>query len=199
VLDQACRATARWRRTRPGFANLSVAVNVSVHQVLSGLLVDHVVDALQDSGLPPTALTLEITESTAIENSVRVSAEFARLQALGVRIAVDDFGAGYSSLGFLLGLDADSLKIDKTLLDFDTTRQGSLVAAIAELGRTLGLTVVVEGVETAQHLARARQASCDAAQGYHLSRPLPADDVAGYLTGWERDGSTDTNAGVAGG
>ena len=199
VLDQACRATSRWRRTRPGFADLSVAVNVSVHQVLSGLLVDHVVDALQNSGLPPTALTLEITESTAIENSARVSAEFARLQALGVRIAVDDFGAGYSSLGFLLGLDADSLKIDKTLLDFDTTRQGSLVAAIAELGRTLGLTVVVEGVETAQHLARARQASCDAAQGYHLSRPLPADAVAGYLSGWDRDGSTDTNAGVAGG
>ena len=84
---------------------------------------------------------------------------------MGVCIAVDDFGAGYSSLGLLMSLDVDALKIDRSLLDFDTTCRGSLVMAIAELGHTLGLKVVAEGVETPQHLHRAREACCDAVQG----------------------------------
>jgi len=157
---------------------------VSVHQVLAGHLADHVVEVLRETGLPPSRLTLEITESAALGDSARVAAEFARLQAMGVCIAVDDFGAGYSSLGLLMSLDVDALKIDRSLLDFDTTRRGSLVMAIAELGHTLGLKVVAEGVETAQHLQRARQASCDAVQGFYLSRPLEEGAVEDFLTGW---------------
>ena len=181
VLRAACRSVAAWRAAMPQHDDLGIAVNVSVHQVLSGRLVDDVVESLHESGLPATALTLEITESTLLEDSAPVVAEFARLQQLGVRIAVDDFGSGYSSLGFLLGLNADILKIDRTLLDFDTTRHGSLVQAITELGRTLGLKVVAEGVETSEHLTRAREAMCDAAQGYHFSRPLVAEAVAPFL------------------
>ena len=158
-----------------------MAVNVSVHQVLSGRLLDHVTEALRASDLPASALTLEITESSPLESSQRVTAEFERLRELGVRISVDDFGAGYSSLSFMMGLKADVLKIDRSLLDFDTLRRGSLVTAIAELGRTLGLVVVVEGVETSDHLARALEASCDAAQGFHFSRPLPFAEVPGLL------------------
>ena len=184
VLRQACHAVQMWRRTVPGHSDLGVAVNVSAHQVLSGRLVEHVAEALGDSGMPPSALTLEITESTALEDPDRVAAEFALLRRLGVRIAVDDFGSGYSSLGMLMRLTVDVLKIDSTLLDFDTTRQGSLVTAVAELGRTLGLTVVVEGVETPDHLARAFEAACDAAQGYHFSRPLAFEDVPGFFDGW---------------
>jgi Amt family ammonium transporter len=184
VLRQACHAVQLWRRTVPGHADLGVAVNVSAHQVLSGRLVEHVAEALEDSGMPPSALTLEITESTALEDPDRVAAEFALMRRLGVRIAVDDFGSGYSSLGMLMRLTVDVLKIDSTLLDFDTTRQGSLVTAVAELGRTLGLTVVVEGVETPDHLARAFEAACDAAQGYHFSRPLAFVDVPGFFDGW---------------
>ena len=207
VLRQACRAVQHWRATVPGHGHLGVAVNVSVHQVLSGRLYDDVVEALRDSGMAPSTLTLEIIESTAIEDSERVAAEFARLQAIGVRIAVDDFGAGYSSLGFLIGLDVDTLKIDRTILEFDATRRGSLVAAIAELGRTLGLTVVVEGVETPEHLDWARQACCDAAQGYHFSRPLPAADVPRFLRGsgghvgqgGVEDGQPAVDLGVGGG
>ena len=184
VLRQACHAVQLWRRTVPGHFDLGVAVNVSAHQVLSGRLVEHVAEALEDSGMPPSALTLEITESTALEDPDRVAAEFALLRRLGVRIAVDDFGSGYSSLGMLMRLTVDVLKIDSTLLDFDTTRQGSLVTAVAELGRTLGLTVVVEGVETPDHLARAFEAACDAAQGYHFSRPLAFIDVPGFFDRW---------------
>ena len=157
VLRRACEAAERWRKL-PGYHDLGIAVNVSVHQVLAGRLADHVVEVLRETGLPPSRLTLEITESAALGDSDRVAAEFARLQAMGVCIAVDDFGAGYSSLGLLMSLDVDALKIDRSLLDFDTTRRGSLVMAIAELGHTLGLKVVAEGVETAQHLQRAREA-----------------------------------------
>lgn len=184
VLRQACHAAQLWRGTISGHRDIGVAVNVSVHQVLSGRLVEHVFEALKDSGLPPAALTLEITESTALEDPDRVAAEFALLRGLGIRIAVDDFGSGYSSLGSLMKLTVDELKIDSTLLDFDTTRQGSLVTAVAELGRTLGLSVVVEGVETLDHLARAFEAACDAAQGYYFSRPLAFDDVPGFFEGW---------------
>jgi diguanylate cyclase (GGDEF)-like protein/PAS domain S-box-containing protein len=181
VLHQACRSLARWRAELPGRPRLGVTVNVSVHQVLSGRLVDQVVECLRDTALPATALTLEITESMLLEENAAVADEFARLQRLGVRIAVDDFGSGYSSLGFLLGLKADVLKIDRTLLDSDTLRGGSLVRAISELGRTLGLTVVVEGVETPEHLTGAVEAMCDAAQGFHLSWPLAPGDVAPFL------------------
>ena len=183
VLRRACRAAERWRQL-PGSDGLGIAVNVSVHQILAGHLAEQVVGALQESGLPPTRLTLEITESSALGDSDRVAAEFARLQAMGVCIAVDDFGAGYSSLGLLMSLDVDALKIDRSLLDFDTTRRGSLVMAIAELGHTLGLKVVAEGVETPQHLHRAREACCDAVQGYFLSRPLEEGAVEEFLTTW---------------
>jgi diguanylate cyclase (GGDEF)-like protein/PAS domain S-box-containing protein len=183
VLRQACHAAQGWRHL-PGYAELGIAVNVSVHQILSGQLVEHVVEVLRDSKLPPSRLSLEITESAALGDSDRVAAEFRQLQAMGVRIAVDDFGAGYSSLGLLMSLDVDTLKIDRSLLDFDTTRRGSLVAAITELGHTLGLKVVAEGVETPSHLHRAREACCDAVQGYHLSRPLEVGKVADFLTTW---------------
>ena len=183
VLRQACHAAQGWRHL-PGYGELGIAVNVSVHQILAGQLVDHVVEVLRESGLPPARLSLEITESAALGDSERVAAEFRQLQAMGVTIAVDDFGAGYSSLGLLMSLDVDALKIDRSLLDFDTTRRGSLVMAIAELGHTLGLRVVAEGVETPGHLHRAREACCDAVQGYHLSRPLEVGAVVEFLTTW---------------
>ena len=183
VLRRACRAGERWRHL-PGYDDLGIAVNVSVHQILAGHLVEHVVDALRDTGLPPTRLALEITESADLGDSDRVATEFARLQAMGVCIAVDDFGAGYSSLGLLMSLDVDALKIDRSLLDFDTTRRGSLVMAITELGHTLGLKVVAEGVETPQHLHRAREACCDAVQGFFLSKPLEEPMVEEFLTTW---------------
>ena len=183
VLRQACHAALGWRAL-PGYADVGVAVNVSVHQILAGDLVDRVVEVLAETGLPPTGLALELTETAAIRDTGRVAADFAKLQAMGVGIAVDDFGAGYSSLGLLTGLEVDTLKIDRSLLDFDTTRRGSLVMAIAELGHMLGLRVVAEGVETAGHLHTAREACCDAVQGFHLSRPLEADAVAGFLTAW---------------
>ncbi|MEV6493893.1 EAL domain-containing protein, partial [Actinoplanes sp. NPDC051633] len=177
VLGQACRTVQEWRGSVPGYADLTVAVNVSVRQLLSGVFTTHVLEALAVSGLPAEALTLEITESMALEDSEMVTAELDRIRGLGVRLAMDDFGAGYSSIASLLRLRVHVLKIDKTFLDLDNRNRGTLLRAVTEMGHTLGLTVVAEGVETAEHLAHLRAADCDMAQGYLLARPMPAADA----------------------
>ncbi|MGX6607315.1 putative bifunctional diguanylate cyclase/phosphodiesterase [Micromonosporaceae bacterium Da 78-11] len=182
VLRQACAAVQGWRHSVPGCADLVVTVNVSVRQLVSGTFSAHLDEALRDSGLPPGGLTLEITESLLLDESDVVLAELARIKSRGVRLAMDDFGAGYSSVASLLRLQVSVLKIDKTFLDLDHRNQGTLIRAVTELGHTLGLTVVAEGVETAEQLAHVRRAACDSVQGFLLSRPLPAGEVGGYLT-----------------
>jgi diguanylate cyclase (GGDEF)-like protein len=181
VLRQACRTVQDWRESIPGSEELCLTVNVSVRQLLSGLLSTHLADALADTGLPATALTLEITESMLLEESDTVAAELVQIKATGVRLAMDDFGAGYSSLASLLRLNVDMLKIDRTFLDLDTTSHGALVRAVADLGRTLRLTVVAEGVETIEQLAQVTAAGCDAAQGYYLARPMPEPVARRFL------------------
>jgi diguanylate cyclase (GGDEF)-like protein len=181
VLRRACRTVRHWRESVPGSEHLSVTVNVSVRQLLSGMFADHVRDALRESGLPPAGLTLEITESMLLEESDVIAAELARIQGFGVRLAMDDFGAGYSSLATLLQHQVNVLKIDKAFLDLDHRNRGTLIRAVTELGHTLGLTVVAEGVETADQLTHVRAANCDAAQGYLLARPMPEDATRRYL------------------
>jgi diguanylate cyclase (GGDEF)-like protein/PAS domain S-box-containing protein len=177
VLERTAAATAKWRATVPGCADLSVTVNVSGRQVQSGDLVQTVAHELSRSGLPASALALEITESVLLEDIESAVEQFQRLRNLGVRLAVDDFGAGYSSLGSLTRFPVDVLKIDRTLLDLDTANDGTLVQAVTYLGRTLGLTVVAEGAVSAEHVARAQSAGCHGAQGFFLARPLPDEEV----------------------
>jgi predicted signal transduction protein with EAL and GGDEF domain len=181
VLRQACATVQQWRRTVPGLADLSVTVNVSVRQLLSGGFCDHLVEALHDTGLPAANLTLEITESMLLEESDTVTAELHRIKSTGVRLAMDDFGAGYSSIAVLLRVQVDVLKVDKAFLDVDSRSGGALMRAIADLGHALGLTVVAEGVETPDQLEHVRAANCDAAQGYLFARPLPAEAARRHL------------------
>jgi diguanylate cyclase (GGDEF)-like protein len=183
VLREACVTVQRWRQAVAGCESLSVTVNVSVRQLLSGTFSDHLLDALRESGLPPANLTLEITESLMLEESESLVAELARIKSLGVRLAMDDFGAGYSSIALLLRLQVDVIKIDKTFLDLDNREQGTLIRAVTELGHTLGLTVVAEGVETTGQLDHVRAAECDAAQGFLLSRPMPEAAARRHLEG----------------
>jgi diguanylate cyclase (GGDEF)-like protein len=182
VLRQACATVQGWRRTVPGCADLAVTVNVSVRQLVSGTFSAHLAEALTGTGLPAAGLTLEITESLLLDESAVVTAELARIKELGVRLAMDDFGAGYSSVASLLRLQVSVLKIDKTFLDLDCLKQGTLIRAVSELGHTLGLKVVAEGVETPGQLAHVRAANCDAVQGFLLSRPMPAGEARDYLT-----------------
>jgi diguanylate cyclase (GGDEF)-like protein len=181
VLRRACRAAQDWRGSLVGCEELGVTVNVSVRQLLTGALADEVADTLAETGLPPRALTLEITESMLLEDSGTVAGELERIRALGVRLAMDDFGAGYSSLASLVRHRVDTLKIDRAFVELGTAGRGGLIRAVAELGRTLNLTVVAEGIETAEQLAQVTAAGCDAAQGYYLSRPLPAAAARAFL------------------
>jgi Amt family ammonium transporter len=182
VLAEACGAAARWRSELPRHGDLGINVNISGRQVLSGDLPQHVARALDASGLVPSALTLEITETVYLDDTDAVRAQFAKLRELGVHVAVDDFGAGYSSIGSLLRFSADMLKIDRSFLEFDTTSQGSLVQAVSGLGRAMDLTVVAEGIETAAHLRRAMLAGCHAAQGYWFARPADEQQSTLLLT-----------------
>ena len=181
VLRQACATVESWRQTVPGCADLGVTVNVSVRQLVAGTFSAHLAEALAGTGLPAAGLTLEITESLLLDESEVVTAELARIQELGVRLAMDDFGAGYSSVASLLRLQVSVLKIDKTFLDLDCLKQGTLIRAVSELGHTLGLRVVAEGVETATQLAHVRAANCDAVQGFLLARPMPVGEARDFL------------------
>lgn len=181
VLNEACRQTAHWEQTHPESPVLQVFVNVSERQLATGFI-DTVSNALKHSGLDPTRLVLEITESVVVERPE--SADLLRaLKQQGVRLALDDFGTGYSSLAYLTKFPLDILKIDRSLIaNLDRSTQTFKVATAAiEMGRALGMTVIGEGVETTDQLARLRNLGCPYAQGYHFARPQPADAVTQLL------------------
>jgi EAL domain-containing protein (putative c-di-GMP-specific phosphodiesterase class I) len=135
--------------------------------------------ALSDSGVPPARLTLEITEGVLIDNPDEMLRRIGDLHALGVRIALDDFGAGYSNLGYLQRFPFDKLKIDKSFVDaLGTTANGGVILqAVVALGRALSLLVTAEGVETEQQRALLRLAGCDELQGYLFGKPMLARDI----------------------
>jgi len=173
VLDQACRSGARWQRRtgRP----LQMNVNVSMVQLAVGSLVGDVRDALAASGLAPTSLTVEITESTLATDGESAGAQLEALRRLGVRIALDDFGTGFNSLGSLHRYPVDELKIDKSFVDRlgrPTADSLPILVGIMAMSRGLNLRTVAEGIETDEQHARLTALGCDFAQGFRLSRPL---------------------------
>ncbi len=174
VLDEACAQLARWHAA--GHRHWTMAVNLSTTQFSHPGLMGTVHAAIERHGLDPCALTLEITESTAMLNMEKSLAILQRLAAMGVRIAIDDFGTGHSSLLYLKRLPASELKIDRGFVR-DLTENGedaAIISAIIALGRTLNLQIVAEGVETAAQQAILVKLGCHALQGYLLGRPAPA-------------------------
>ncbi|MDA0180735.1 EAL domain-containing protein [Solirubrobacter phytolaccae] len=174
VLNTACRQAAEWRSRGHEFV---IAVNLSPVQLSSPSLARVVDDALRDSGLPPAALCLEITETAIMEDPEAARRVLQSLKALGVKLAIDDFGVGYSSLSKLKYLlPVDIIKIDKSFVDgiTDCPDDRAIIAAIVSLAHELGATAVAEGVETEDQANALRALDCHVAQGYHFSRPLPA-------------------------
>ena len=160
-----------------------MAVNISLANVRDPHLLDIIAQLLTTYDVPPAALRLEVTESTLMADVARAQEVLARLAALGVSIAVDDFGTGYSSLAHLKRLPVDELKIDRSFVRHmaeDATDRAIVTSTVA-LGHSLGLQVVAEGVEDRQTQQMLVGIGCDAAQGYYLSRPLPAEAVAPWL------------------
>jgi diguanylate cyclase (GGDEF)-like protein len=176
VLDAAM---AHCASCRAGGVSLAVAVNLSVHDLLDPGLVDFVSEALTRHGLPASALELEVTETDAMVDPQRSVATMTGLAALGVVLSVDDFGTGYSSLSYLGRLPVRRLKIDREFVAGLRVDEASLaiVAATIELARRLGLEVVAEGVEDDETYRELAAMGCDGAQGFGLSRPVPADAV----------------------
>jgi diguanylate cyclase (GGDEF)-like protein len=183
VLRDACRTLADWRSQGLVSSEVTVSVNVSVRQIMDSGLVDRVRTALADFGLAPESLVLEITESTLIENPQVVSTVLQELLELGVTVELDDFGTGYSSLTVLHDFPGDTLKIDRAFVDtmIDRPESETIVRSIVSLAHSLGLRVTAEGIEDIDQLNALTALGCEYGQGYHFSRPLPAEDIAAML------------------
>ncbi|HEX9992592.1 MAG TPA: PAS domain S-box protein [Acidimicrobiales bacterium] len=187
VLHQACSQAARWHEDHPD-RPLTVAVNLSSRQLTHPSLVDDVRGVLALTGLDPSTVVLEITESALMDDVSATEAALRALKGLGVRLAVDDFGTGYSSLSYLRRFPVDVLKVDRVFVAGlgQNPEDSAIVTAVITLAHTLGLSAVAEGVETPGQLAELRHLHCDYAQGFHLARPVPAAAVDELLATFPR-------------
>ncbi|XZN93607.1 MAG: EAL domain-containing protein [Microcoleus sp.] len=174
VLLSACAQAASWLEA--GFSPFRVSVNLSARQLSDPQLKARIVQILETTGLEPSNLELEMTESALVENAAVAGATLNELKALGIRIAVDDFGTGYATLGYLKQFAFDSLKIDRIFVRNanDDSQNAAITTAVILLGHSLNMTVIAEGVETEAELNFLRQHQCDIMQGYLFSPPEPA-------------------------
>jgi len=177
VLETACNHAATWPE------GLFVSVNLSPIEFKRSNVVERIQNNLVKTGIDPTRLELEITESTMLEDAAGTLETMKALKALGIRITMDDFGTGYSSLNNLRTFPFDGLKIDRSFLNrlANSEEDKSVIEAMIGLGRALSLTVTAEGIETAEHLQWLRTVSCDEGQGYFLSRPLDTQMFSALL------------------
>ena len=181
VLDQACRQLREWHDQ--GFSDLRMAVNLSTVQLHHAELPRVVNNLLQIYRLPPRSLELEVTETGLMEDISTAAQHLLSLRRSGALIAIDDFGTGYSSLSYLKSLPLDKIKIDKSFVQdlIDDDDDATIVRAIIQLGKSLGMQVIAEGVETAEQEAYIISEGCHEGQGYLYSKPLPARELLAYL------------------
>ncbi|TMB89196.1 MAG: EAL domain-containing protein [Chloroflexi bacterium] len=183
VLEEACTQQQAWLAEFGNEGPFSLSVNVSTRQLRDHRFVSDVWSVLSRTGLDPARLILEITESFTLDNPENAGSRLRELKQLGVRISIDDFGTGYSSLAMLQELPIDILKIDKAFVDHvaDDPRRAAFARAIVRLGRTLGLELVAEGVETGAQRERLLSLGCHMAQGFFFAPALTADEVGHML------------------
>ncbi|MCF5051875.1 EAL domain-containing protein [Pseudomonas syringae] len=186
VLDQACRQLREWHDQ--GFTDLRMAVNLSTVQLHHSELPRVVNNLMQIYRLPPRSLELEVTETGLMEDISTAAQHLLSLRRSGALIAIDDFGTGYSSLSYLKSLPLDKIKIDKSFVQdlLDNDDDATIVRAIIQLGKSLGMQVIAEGVETVEQEAYIISEGCHEGQGYHYSKPLPARELAAFLKQSER-------------
>jgi EAL domain-containing protein (putative c-di-GMP-specific phosphodiesterase class I) len=189
-LREACRTAATW----PG--HLTVAVNLSPAQFAAGSVSEVVASALNETGLAPHRLELEITETLLLRDSEAIMVELRALKTIGVAVVMDDFGTGYSSLSYLWRFPFDKIKIDGGFMrafDGSSREAETVVKTIIALGRELHMRVTVEGIETAEQLAFLHGADGDQAQGFYFGRPVPASEIAaGILADFQQTNVPET-------
>jgi diguanylate cyclase (GGDEF)-like protein len=194
VLDTACRQAAAWHERGH---SLELSVNVSARQLEHDNLVDHVRSALRSSGLNPGSLILEITETALMRDPDAAAERLKALKALGVCIAIDDFGTGYSSLAYLRQFPVDALKIDRSFISgIAASRESSdaLIHTLVQLGKTLGMKTLGEGIEDRAQLEHLQEEQCDLGQGFLFARPLEAAAVEGFLASYAASSPTALDA-----
>jgi EAL domain-containing protein (putative c-di-GMP-specific phosphodiesterase class I) len=193
VLLQACRQAVEWGAGAD--QQVKMAVNVSVRQFDRSDLPTVVGEVLTETGMPADQLCLEMTESVLMTDTEENLAQLVRLKALGLTLAIDDFGTGYSSLAYLRRFPVDTLKIDRSFVERlgEQTDDAALADTIVQLGQSLGMTTVAEGIEEYGQLAALRSMGCDFAQGFYFSRPVPAAE-AGRLLRESNDAADLTHA-----
>ncbi|MDT8375269.1 MAG: EAL domain-containing protein [Mariprofundaceae bacterium] len=180
VIDEAVQQVAAWQAEG---LHMPVAINISARDLQDEALVGLISKRCAASGVDPGLITIEVTESAVMRHPKRAAEALAELRNEGFCIAIDDFGTGHSSLAYLKDIPANELKIDQSFIRLiaDDERESMLVKAVAQLGKAYGMAVVAEGVETAAILEHVKAAGCDLAQGYHLARPMPANDLLRWI------------------
>lgn len=179
ALEQACEQLSIWKARHAGIEDLTIAVNVSMRQLLQSSFLDDVTSILQRTGVPPQSIELELTETSVMANPMQTIENLAMLKKLGLRLALDDFGTGYSSLAYLQKLPIDVLKIDKAFVHGLGRNQGDaeIVRLILALAKTLNLETIAEGVESREHIVELKRLGCYLGQGYVFSPPITAEEA----------------------
>ena len=182
VLHEACRQLSQWQKQYPSQPPLFVSVNFSSKQFSEVGLISRIEAILQETGLPPQCLKLEITESAIMEQAESTATKLLEIKALGIQLGIDDFGTGYSSLSYLHRFPVDILKIDRSFVsEMDSHENLQIVQTITMLSQNLGMKAVAEGVETAEQAAQLRAMTCQYAQGYFFSKPMDAGSIEHLL------------------
>ena len=185
VLRQACEQTHRWHLHNPQERPLTISVNISARQFMQNDFVAQVDNVLRDTGIQPSALTLEMTESVTMGNAERTIRVVKELKELGVQLSIDDFGTGYSSLSYLCRFPIDLLKIDRSFVsDLERSSESrEIVRTIITLARNLGIEVIAEGIETLEQLDHLKQLDCQLGQGFYFSEPVDSHTAMSLLFG----------------
>jgi diguanylate cyclase (GGDEF)-like protein len=184
VLTEACRQAESWRSSGITDERFHISVNLSARQLQDPAILDDVAAAIRNSGLPPAFVVLEVTESVIMDDLPTALSRLYALKDLGLRLAVDDFGAGYSSLSYLRNFPIDIVKIDKSFVDRITLdpEGAAMVRGVIDLSSALGLTTIAESVENPDQLALLHELGCDSVQGYMFAKPMPSEEFADTFT-----------------
>ena len=183
VLKEACACSANWGREG---LDIGVAVNVSAVQLEHDRFVRDVADALEESGIAPASLTIEITETALMRDAEKTAERLRAIKQLGVRLSIDDFGTGYSSLAYLQRFPVDELKIDRSFISQleGASQRDALIRTFVQLGRSLRIETIAEGIEDQAQLQRLQAERCDIGQGFLFARPMEADQCREFVERW---------------
>ena len=197
VLKTACLEAASWRQRYPADPPLYVGINISSKHFSHAGFVGHVKEALEESAVDPNCITIELTESLAMNDVAATGQTMSELQTLGVKLSIDDFGTGYSSLSYLRRFPVDTLKIDQSFVRTMDAENYAIITTIVGLARNLELKVIAEGVETTDQHQLLRLAGCESAQGYLFAEPMPAKSVGDFIDSYRRNSGKTKQIGVA--